>query len=137
MEAFRLLATAGLVLSTAVGPALAQGWQPDQPRTVQWYATHAAERDRTRRACLNDPGHLERTPDCINAKRGELEASVRAQQGNSASNGFLGSMTPEYWAAHPNERDLQLAYCRRMTPQHQAEAGCGAVFQSLRPGSGR
>src|SRR3954452_1548277 len=70
------LACAGLVALCVVRPTFAQGWQPDQPRTVQWYATHPAERERTRRACLNDPGHLERTPDCVNAKRGELEASV-------------------------------------------------------------
>ena len=113
-------------------PARAQGWQPNQARTVQWYAAHPAERERTRRACLNDPGHLEQTPDCINAKRGELEAATQANRNRpSAGGGFLGPMSPEYWASHPDERALQLAYCRRMTPEHQAEARCGPVFQSL------
>ena len=129
-----LAALAGLLTA---GPASAQGWQPDQPRTVQWYATHPSERERTRRACLNDPGHLEQTPDCINAKRGELEATAQANRSRtSGGGGFLGPMSPEYWAAHPDERALQLAYCRRMTPEHQAEAGCGPVFQSLGTGAG-
>lgn len=113
-----------------VAPACAQGWQPDQARTVQWYAAHPAERERTRRACLNDPGHLEQTPDCINAKRGELEAMAQATRPAGTSR-FLGPMSPEYWAAHPDERALKLSYCRPMPPQAQQAAGCGPAFQSL------
>lgn len=121
---------ATLSMLAVAEPVHAQGWQPDQPRTVQWYATHPAERERTRRACLNDPGHLERTPDCINAKRGELEATAQANRPAGGS-GFLGPMSPEYWAAHPDERALKLSYCRPMPPQAQQAAGCGPAFQSL------
>ena len=110
------VALAALASLLAAGPACAQGWQPDQTRTVQWYAT---------------------TPDCSNAKRGELEATAQANRSRtSGGGGFLGPMFPEYWAAHPDERALQLAYCQRMTPEHQAEAGCGPVFQSLGTGAG-
>lgn len=134
----RALAVAALLLLAAPLPSRAQGWQPDGGRTVQWYATHPAERERTRRACLNDPGHLEQTPDCINARRGELEAAAAAnRQGRMTGGGnVFGPLSPEYWAAHPAERELKLAYCRPMPPQAQAAAGCGSVFQSLNLGSG-
>lgn len=126
-------AAAAMLLLALPQPAEAQGWQPDGGRTVQWYATHPAERERTRRACLNDPGRLEHTPDCVNAKRGELEAAAASQQtGRSGTGGnILAPLPPEYWAARPSERALQLAYCRRMTPEHQEAAGCRSVFQSL------
>jgi len=119
------------LLSLLPAPSLAQ--PAATTRTVQWYATHPAEREQVRRACLNDPGHLERTPDCINAARGELAAASNAQHqaGTSHSGGFLAPLPPAYWAARPNERATKLAYCRRMSPAQQDAAGCGPVFQSL------
>ena len=120
------------LLSLVPVVARAQGYPAEGQRTVEWYAAHPAERDRVRRVCLNDPGHLERTPDCINAARGDLAATAARQpRGGGGGGGFLAPLPPSYWAARPNERALKLAYCRRMTPADQAAAGCGAVFQSL------
>jgi hypothetical protein len=125
------VALAALTLFSLV-PAVshAQGYPVEGARTVDWYAKHPAERDRVRRVCLNDPGHLERTPDCINAARGDLAATA-VPPAQSNGGGFLAPLPPSYWAARPNERALKLAYCRRMAPADQAAAGCGAVFQSL------
>ena len=118
------------LLSLMPMAARAQGYPAEGQRTVEWYAAHPAERDRVRRTCLNDPGHLERTPDCINASRGDLAAAAAPAPRNSGG-GFLAPLPPSYWAARPNERAMKLAYCRRMAPAAQAAAGCGAVFQSL------
>ena len=37
-------------------------------RTVSWYQAHPTERATMMRACLDDPGHIGRSPDCINAE---------------------------------------------------------------------
>lgn len=119
------------ILSLAPAPVAAQS--AGTVRTVQWYATHPVERERVRRACLNDPGHLEGNPDCINAARGELAAASNAQPRPVAPHpgGFLAPLPPSYWAARPNERAMKLAYCRRMSSAQQDAAGCGPAFQSL------
>ena len=36
--------------------------------TVTWYQQHASERAAMMRACLDDPGHIGRSPDCVNAE---------------------------------------------------------------------
>ena len=117
------------------GPSRAQPLPPENQRTVDWYASHPSERTQVRKICLNDPGHLAATPDCINAKRGDL---VAANRGSSRS-GSQGSSdvdvsdpeTPEYWTRRPGDRALKLAYCSRMTPEAAARATCGPPQQSL------
>ena len=37
-------------------------------RTVSWYQAHPTERATMMRACLDDPGHIGRSPDCVNAE---------------------------------------------------------------------
>ncbi len=46
--------------------------------TVEWYKTHEAEREAMLKKCLNNPGQLAETPNCVNAKE-------------AASRVFLGS----------------------------------------------
>jgi len=46
--------------------------------TVEWYKAHDAERDAMLTKCLNNPGQLAETPNCVNAKE-------------AASRLFLGS----------------------------------------------
>lgn len=46
--------------------------------TVEWYKAHEAEREAMLKKCLNNPGQLAETPNCVNAKE-------------AASRLFLGS----------------------------------------------
>jgi len=46
--------------------------------TVEWYKAHEAEREAMLTKCLNNPGQLAETPNCVNAKE-------------AASRLFLGS----------------------------------------------
>ena len=116
---------------TLAVPAMAQPLPPENQRTVEWYATHPAERAQVRRICLNDPGHLARSPDCINAKRGDLEATTRSSRVGGAGIDMSHPDTPQYWTRRPADRAHKLAYCQRMTPEHQAAAKCDVPRQSL------
>ena len=116
------------------GQAAAQPLPPENQRTVEWYASHPSERAQVRRICLNDPGHLAMSPDCINAKRGDLSAAAGKVGGSSRSNSDVDVSdpeTPEYWTRRPGDRAFKLAYCARMTPEAAARATCGPAQQSL------
>lgn len=116
------------------GQAAAQPLPPENQRTVEWYASHPSERGQVRRICLNDPGHLAATPDCINAKRGDLVAANRGGSRGSPAGSDIDVSdpeTPEYWTRRPGDRALKLAYCSRMTPEAAARATCGPAQQSL------
>ncbi len=133
---------AGSVLSLLpiVGAARAQPLPPEYLRTVEWYASHPSERTQVRRICLNDPGHLAQSPDCINAKKGDLIAATGQSRRGSAGVDMSDPDTPEYWSKRPNDRTMKLAYCGRMNPQQQQSAGCGPARQSFlmdQQGSGR
>lgn len=124
-----------LLLSTAV-PAKAQLLPPEDQRTVEWYRTHPAERAQVRRLCLNDPGHLAMSPDCINAKRGDLAAVAGPTRRDATGRNTTGidmsdPDTPEYWTRRPDDRTFKLGYCKRMTPENQARAKCHIPQQSL------
>lgn len=64
----RLLASPFLPWLTAVVVAL-QGCS-DKPREVvydvTWYKEHQVEREATIKRCKNNPGELDKTPNCIN-----------------------------------------------------------------------
>ena len=124
------LATALFLLPPAT-LARAQPLPPENQRTVEWYATHPAERAQVRRICLNDPGHLATSPDCINAKRGDLEAAVGSARRSDTGIDMSDPDTPEYWTRRPGDRTLKLAYCRRLTPAEAARATCRPAQQSL------
>ena len=133
---------AGFALSllSVVGPARAQPLPPEYQRTVEWYASHPSERTQVRRICLNDPGHLAQSPDCINAKKGDLIAAAGPSRRGSAGVDMSDPDSPEYWSKRPNDRTLKLGYCRRMSPQQQQSAGCAPAQQSFlmeQQGSGR
>ena len=124
-----------LSLLSVPGQAAAQPLPPENQRTVEWYASHPSERAQVRRICLNDPGHLAMSPDCINAKRGDLSAAAgNGGRSSSRSNSDVDVSdpeTPEYWTRRPGDRALKLAYCARMTPEAAARATCGPAQQSL------
>lgn len=134
------VATTLFLLPIAV-PAQAQPLPPENQRTVEWYATHPAERAQVRRICLNDPGHLAMSPDCINAKRGDLEAATNSSRLGSGGIDMSDPDTPQYWTRRPGNRAVKLAYCNRMTADAAIRAKCGPAQQSFlmeqRGGSGR
>lgn len=145
-----------LALLPLAAPAQAQV-PPERDRTVDWYVTHPAQREAVRRACLNDPGHLAAMPDCINAKRADLQAAINSSaSGVPSGSGVPGYVppardpralgltrpagpgvdtsdpdTPEYWTRRPGDRGLKLAYCSRSVPQGYARTECEAARQSL------
>ena len=129
-----------LSLLSMTAPAKAQPLPPENQRTVDWYASHPSERAQVRRICLNDPGHLEKSPDCINASRGDLEAASRSAQRPIGSNEYLGGDgtdnsspdTPEYWTKRPADRRVKLFYCGNLTPDQAIRAECGPARESLR-----
>ncbi|ASV62517.1 hypothetical protein GbCGDNIH6_10010 [Granulibacter bethesdensis] len=74
--------------------------------------------------CLNDPGHLRNTPDCINAERGAIEAAHRqARKGF----GVMNPNDPAFWSEDPGARAAQLSMCR-LNPQLD---NCDAARRSL------
>jgi len=74
-------ASLGLLLLLAASPAVAQqaadGVAATPPKTVSWYADHRPQRAQVQLACLDDPGRLARTPDCINAHEASVEVALR------------------------------------------------------------
>ena len=130
----QIVAVAFVLLLPLGRLAKAQPLPPENQRTVDWYASHPSERAQVRRLCLNDPGHLAASPDCINANRGELAAATgvgRSSRGNTPDVDVSDPDTPEYWSRRPGDRTLKLAYCSRMTPDAAARASCGPAQQSL------
>jgi hypothetical protein len=115
------------VLSAFVvtGPAMGQGTaSKDTGKTVSWYADHQQERAQMQLRCLDDPGHLRNTPDCINAERGAIEAGHR-----QVRNGFgvMDPNDPAFWSADPSARAAQLSMCH-LNPQLD---NCDAAKRSL------
>jgi hypothetical protein len=104
------LAVSALML--AVSPAAAQAGSAARtpPRTVTWYADHRQERAQVQLACLDDPGHLSRDPDCVNAHEASVEAALRQAR---ARTGTLNPRDPAFWSADPETRRNKLLMCRR------------------------
>ncbi len=68
----------GLFLSGVLGMAACTQEARDPVQTVEWYKTHEAERMAVLTRCINNPGQLENTPNCVNA-RGAADAIFRGQ----------------------------------------------------------
>lgn len=67
-----------LALSGAIGLAGCTKEALDPVQTVEWYKQHDAERIAVIQKCMNNPGQLEGTPNCVNA-RGAADALFRGQ----------------------------------------------------------
>jgi hypothetical protein len=101
-----------LSLSAALaGTAWAQGSTP--PRTVTWYADNPGARASVQLACLDDPGRLSNSPDCINAHQANVEVAVREAR---ARTGTLNPANPAFWSNDPENRRAKLSMCR-LSPQ--------------------
>ncbi|MBS0156575.1 MAG: EexN family lipoprotein [Nitrospira sp.] len=59
----------GLVLCGVIGLAGCTKEALDPVQTVEWYKQHEAERIAMATKCHNNPGQLEKTPNCINAQQ--------------------------------------------------------------------
>lgn len=113
------------LLLTMANPALAQAEEaPSGQRTVTWFADHPKDRAGVQLACLDDPGRLGRTPDCINAHQASVTAALREARQRG---GLLDPRTPGYWTADPEARRTKLTMCRR-NPQL---ANCAPARRSL------
>ena len=124
-------AAVALFLMSIATPAKAQLLPPENQRTVEWYRTHPTERAQVRRLCLNDPGRLAMSPDCINAKRGDLAAAVRSPRQGLTGSDMSSPESPQYWTSRPSDRATTLAYCGRLTGEAAVRFYCGPARQSL------
>jgi len=59
----------GLILSGVFVAAGCTQEALEPVQTVEWYKTHEAERIAMATKCHNNPGQLEKTPNCINAQQ--------------------------------------------------------------------
>lgn len=110
-----------LPLAAAAGQALGQDGRqglPPEPRTVGWYADHPRERARVQLVCLDDPGHLARHPDCVNAQQASVEVALREAR---ARTGTLDPSQPEFWINDPETRRGKLIICRRFPHQENCD----------------
>lgn len=107
-------ASLGLLLLLAASPTTAQragdGATTPPPKTVSWYANHRAQRAQVQLACLDDPGRLGRTPDCINSHEASVEVVLRQAR---ARTGTLDPRNPDFWSNDPQNRRSKLLMCRR------------------------
>lgn len=83
------------------------------PRTVSWYADNPRARASVQLACLEDPGRLGKTPDCVNADRANVESATREAR---ARTGTMDPRNPVFWSNDPQNRRAKLVMCR-LTPQ--------------------
>jgi hypothetical protein len=117
----------GLVLALAglASPAAGQGAPAaSEPRTVTWYANNPQARARVQLACLDDPGRLGRTPDCINAHQANVTVALRAARSRT---GDMDPRRPAYWSNDPEARQSKLLMCRR----NSQLVNCDAAKRSL------
>jgi hypothetical protein len=70
MSARLLIAAVSLL-----GLALAACSPPEPGHDVAFYKDHARERATQLATCGNDPGRLEKSPNCINALRADADAA--------------------------------------------------------------
>lgn len=109
-----------------LGAATPAGAAPEQnTRTVTWFADRPQERARVQLACLDDPGHVGRSPDCINAHQASVTVALRQARARGV---VLSPTSPAYWSADPEARRAKLMMCRR----NPELANCDTARRSLR-----
>lgn len=136
----RLSSTALIVILTGVMYLLGTCSGRGQPlpqasqRTATWYAENPTVLDYVTGLCREDPGRLQRDPDCINAAQARLivaqrEAEQAARLGTVRRSPYdtTPPTSPRYWQDRPEERRQKLAYCARMTAEAQARFFCAAA----------
>lgn len=123
----------GLLLalwSTGMGPAASAGEGASTRRTVTWFANNPHERARVQLACLDDPGRLGKTPDCINAHQASVSVALRSARSRT---GGLDPRKPAFWSASPEARRSQLLMCRRNPRLDHCDAAKRSLQQEAGP----
>lgn len=117
---------AALLAWAGAAPAAAQ--EVREGRTVDWYGRNPYLRMTVLDQCRNDPGRLQRHPDCINAQRADLADAARQLSGT-----YTGSPdTPEWFSHHPSIRRTVLGLCRNMDAEAKRRYGtCEPARQSV------
>lgn len=110
---FLLTALAGPVSAQVQGRSSAPTQGATPPRTVTWYADNPKARASIQLACLDDPGRLGNSPDCINAHQANVEVAAREARGRT---GTMDPRDPAFWSNDPQNRRNKLLLCRQ-TPQ--------------------
>jgi predicted Fe-S protein YdhL (DUF1289 family) len=64
-QKFRSTFCIGLLL--AISSVQSGCSKTEQTQTVEWYTSHDSERKTMLDKCQNNPGELEKTPNCVNA----------------------------------------------------------------------
>jgi len=108
--AIAALGSAAVPLSAAAQAIAPSTGTP--PRTVSWYAGNPEARASVQLACLDDPGRLGKTPDCVNADRANVESATREAR---ARTGTMDPRNPAFWSNDPQNRRAKLVMCR-LTP---------------------
>lgn len=72
-----LIACATLPLLQACGDPM----PPVASHDVNWYKEHATERREVIARCLNDPGTMAATPDCVNASKAQSAVTWGSRKG--------------------------------------------------------
>jgi hypothetical protein len=108
----RRIALVVVLLMAAAMPAQGQGTGQAKtpPKTVTWYADHVQQRAQVQLACMDDPGHLSRDPDCVNAHAASVEVALRQAR---LRTGTLDPRDPAFWSDDPQNRRSKLLMCRR------------------------
>lgn len=114
------------LFSAALGVAAVRADAASQSasRTVSWYAANDRARAQMQLKCIDDPGHLMNTPDCVNAQQAGVEAAYQRMRGRFPPN---DPSKTAFWSADPNNRKSQLLMCRG-NPQLQY---CDVARRSL------
>lgn len=73
LHAFEAAAVA-VIVTALVG--CARDSADESGQTVAYYRAHSAERVEMVRACANDPGRLQKTRACVNARAAERQAGI-------------------------------------------------------------
>ena len=133
VQASRLVLHLLPLLAAFAGPAAGQGSATQAatpPRTVTWYADNPKSRATVELACLDDPGRLSGTPDCVNAHAASVELALRAAR---ARTGTMDPRDPAFWSNDPEARRSKLLMCRR----NPELVNCDAAKRSLLIEAGR
>lgn len=79
MTRLRILCGVAALLAVIVAVATLHRGSVGDHHTVDWYASHEAERQRVLQTCANDHA-LDDEPDCKNADAGERAVALKAIQ---------------------------------------------------------
>ena len=94
------------------------------PHTVTWYADNRPARAKRQLLCLDDPGHLRNTPDCINAEAASVTVALREARHRI---GELDARKLAFWSEDPRGRYNKLLICR----QNPHVENCNVARRSL------